>query len=91
MARTKSALKNRRKSLRRNVINRSRRSRLRNQVRKLRELLARKDADGARRALGTTLSTIDRSLGKGIIHRNTAARYKSRLSRQVAALPPPAR
>lgn len=91
MARTQSALKNRRKSLKRNVINRSRRSRLRNQVRKLRELLARKDADGARAALGPTLSTIDRSLGKGIIHRNTAARYKSRLSRQVAALARPAR
>lgn len=91
MARIQSAIKNRRKSLRRNAVNRSRRSRLRNQMKKLRELLARKDADGARKALGTTLSIIDRSLGKGIIHRNTAARYKSRLSRQVASLAGPAR
>ena len=86
MARIKSAIKNRRKSLRRNAINRARRSRLRSQIRKLRGLLASKNADGARQALTETLSTIDRSLRKGIIHDNTAARYKSRLSRQVAAL-----
>ena len=86
MARIKSAVKNIRKNRRRNVINRARRSQLRSQLRKLRELLARKDADGARRALPSTLAVIDRSLSKGIIHRNTAARYKSRLSRQVGAL-----
>jgi len=86
VARIKSAIKNRRKSLRRNAINRARRSRLRSQIRKLRALLASKNADGARKALTETLSTIDRSLSKGIIHDNTAARYKSRLSRQVEAL-----
>ncbi len=86
MARIQSAIKNRRKSLRRNAVNRARRSRLRGQIRKLRELIGRKDNEGARQALGATLSTIDRSLSKGIIHRNTAARYKSRLTRQVQAL-----
>ncbi len=86
MARIQSAIKNRRKSLRRNAVNRARRSRLRGQLRKLRELIGRKDNEGARQALSTTLSTIDRSLSKGIIHRNTAARYKSRLTRQVQAL-----
>ncbi len=86
MARIKSAVKNRRKSLRRNAVNRARRSRLRSQLRALRTLVARKDVEGARKALTATLSTIDRSLSKGIIHGNTAARYKSRLSRQVAAL-----
>jgi small subunit ribosomal protein S20 len=86
VARIKSAVKNIRKSGRRNTINRARRSRLRSQLRKLRELLARKDAEAARKALPATLAVIDRSLSKGIIHRNTAARYKSRLSRQVGAL-----
>jgi len=84
--RTKSALKNRRKSLRRNAINRTRRSRLRTEIKKIRQLLARRDAAAARKALGIALSIIDRSLSKGIIHRNTAARYKSRLTRQVQAL-----
>jgi small subunit ribosomal protein S20 len=86
VARIKSAVKNIRKSARRNAVNRSRRSRLRSQIKKLRDLLARKDAEGARKELTSTLSTIDRSLSKGILHRNTAARYKSRLVRQVAAL-----
>jgi len=86
VARIKSAIKNRRKNLRRNAINRARRSRLRGQLRRLRVLIDRKDADAASKALDGTLSTIDRSLTKGIIHRNTAARYKSRLTRQVRAL-----
>ena len=86
MARIKSAGKNIRKSRRRNTINRSRRSRLRSQIRSLRALVAKKDREAARRALTSTLSTIDRSVSKGIIHRNTAARYKSRLTRQVGAL-----
>lgn len=86
MARIQSAVKNIRKNRRRNAINRASRSRLRSQIRKIRELLARKDADGARQALSATLSLLDRSRGKGIIHRNTAARYKSRLTRQVTAL-----
>jgi small subunit ribosomal protein S20 len=86
VARIKSAVKNIRKSRRRNLINRARRSSLRTQIRKLRELVAKKDADAARKALTPTLSIIDRSLSKGIIHRNTAARYKSRLTRQVTSL-----
>jgi small subunit ribosomal protein S20 len=81
-----SAIKNVRKSTRRNEINRARRSRLRKQLKRMRDLLAGKDAEGARKALPATLSLIDRSLTKGILRRNTAARYKSRLSRQVVAL-----
>jgi small subunit ribosomal protein S20 len=86
VARIKSAIKNIRKNSRRNAINRARRSRLRTQIRRIRELIASKDADGARKALPATLSLLDRSMGKGLIHRNTAARHKSRLTRQVAGL-----
>jgi small subunit ribosomal protein S20 len=86
VARIKSAVKNIRKSRRRQEVNRARRSRLRTQLKRLRALIAAKDADGARRSLSATLSLLDRSAGKGTIHRNTAARHKSRLSRQVAAL-----
>ncbi len=86
MPRTKSAVKNVRKSLKRNEINRTRRSRLRTQIKKMRQLISSKDAAGAKKALSPTLSMIDRSLKNGIIRRNTAARYKSRLSRHVMAL-----
>ena len=86
MARIQSAIKNIRKNRRRNAINTTRRSHLRSQIKKLRSLVARKDAAGARQELSKTLSLLDRSAGKGIIHRNTAARHKSRLTRQVNAL-----
>ncbi len=86
MARIQSAVKNIRKNRKRNAVNTARRSRLRSQLRKLRALLVDKDAAGARRELTRTLSILDRSVTKGILHRNTAARHKSRLTRQVNAL-----
>jgi len=88
VARIQSAVKNIRKNRRRNAINTARRSHLRSQIKKLRSLVAQKDAAGARRELTKTLSLLDRSAGKGIIHRNNAARHKSRLTRQVNALQP---
>lgn len=86
MARIKSAIKNNRKSARRNAINRSRRSELRTQVKKIRELIDKEDGAGARGALNETVSTIARAQKKGTVHRNTAARLKSRLARRVNAL-----
>ncbi len=86
MARIQSAVKNIRKNRKRNAVNTARRSRLRSQLRRLRALLVEKDAAGARRELIRTLSILDRSVTKGILHRNTAARHKSRLTRQVNAL-----
>ncbi|MBI1950186.1 MAG: 30S ribosomal protein S20 [Acidobacteria bacterium] len=86
MARIQSAVKNIRKNRKRNAVNTARRSRLRSQLRKLRALLVEKDAAGARRELSRTLSILDRSVTKGILHRNTAARHKSRLTRQVNSL-----
>ncbi len=86
MARIKSAVKNIRKTRRRRAVNIIRRGRLRSQIKKLRLLLAKKDAGGAQRELGRTLALLDKSIGTGIIHRNAAARHKSRLTRQVNAL-----
>ncbi len=86
MARIKSAVKNHRKSIRRNAINRRRRSGLRTQIKKTRELIDKEDGAGARGALGETVSTIARAQRKGTLHRNTAARLKSRLARHVNAL-----
>lgn len=86
MARIQSAVKDIRKSRKRNAVNTARRSQLRSQLKKLRSLLARKDATSAKRELTRTVSILDRSVSHGILHRNTAARHKSRLTRQVNAL-----
>jgi small subunit ribosomal protein S20 len=86
VARIKSAVKNIRKSRKRRDINRARRSALRSQIRKMRRLLDKKDGASARKALPAALSTIDRAVSKGVLHRNAAARHKSRLSRHVASL-----
>ena len=86
MARIKSSIKDIRRTRRRRSVNMIRRGRLRSQIKKLRLLLSKKDAGGARRGLGPTLALLDKSIGTGIIHRNAAARHKSRLTRQVNSL-----
>ena len=86
MANTVSALKRVRITKRRTEINRSRKTRLRLQIRAMRLLLKGKDKDGAASALPKTFSVIDRAAKTGIIKKNTAARYKSRLSARVKAL-----
>lgn len=64
--------------------NRANSSRLRTQMKKLRGAISDGDAARARELLTPTESLIDKSVQKGVIHRNAAARYKSRLTRQVA-------
>lgn len=86
MATHKSAIKRHRQSLKRRAINRSDRSTLRTQIKKLRTSASASDPDGARRMLVETTSLIDRSARKGVIHPNAAARQKSRLARLVNSL-----
>ena len=86
MANTRSAIKNIRKNERRREINKAQSSALRSQIKKLRALVGAKDSAGASKELVQTLSVIDRSIRKGILHKNTAARYKSRLTKAVRGL-----
>ncbi|MGD0695243.1 MAG: 30S ribosomal protein S20 [Terriglobia bacterium] len=86
MASHKSALKRIKQTAKREELNRAHRTKLRHQIRKLRTALATKDKAATQAALCPTLALIDHSVHKGILHRNTAARYKSRLSRRVNAL-----
>jgi small subunit ribosomal protein S20 len=79
MANTVSAIKRTRVTEARTEVNRMRRSRLRNQIRTMRRLLDSKDVTAAEAATPATFSLIDRSAKWGIIKKNTAARYKSRL------------
>jgi small subunit ribosomal protein S20 len=86
MANTISALKRARQEIRRTEFNRVRRTRLRHQIRTMRELLEEKDAAGAQAMISKTFSIIDRATKWGIIKKNTAARYKSRLALRLKAL-----
>ena len=86
MPRIQSAIKNQRKNRRRNLINRSRRSGLRTGLKKMRRLIETKNVKEAATAVNVTISTIDRAVRKGVLHRNAAARHKSRLMRHVNAL-----
>jgi small subunit ribosomal protein S20 len=78
--RTKSALKANRQNVKRREHNRNLRSRLRTALKAIRESLDAKSLDGAKEALTKTVSLVDKMATKGIIHRNTAGRYKSRLA-----------
>jgi len=80
-----SALKAHRESLKRRERNRQYRSRLRGTLKEVRTAIDGRDPDAARTALKRAVSFIDRMAGKGIIHRNAASRYKSRLSARLAA------
>ena len=82
--RTKSALKANRQNVKRREHNRQLRSRLRTALKAIRASLDDKDIDGAKKALSATVSIVDKMATKGIIHRNTAGRYKSRLTARLA-------
>jgi small subunit ribosomal protein S20 len=75
-----------RQGLKSRARNRRNLSQVRTQIKKLRELLVKGDADAAKKLLSETVGAIDKASRKGVIHDNAASRYKSRLSRQVAAL-----
>ena len=86
MASHKSALKQIKQVEKRTVQNQAHTSRLRNQIRKFRAALKTKDKAAALAELKPTLTLIDHSVHKGVLHANTAARYKSRLTLAFNAL-----
>jgi len=86
MANHFSALKRARQTETRTTRNRTSKSRLRTELRRLRESLAAGDKAKAQETFRATVSAIDKAIQKGVIHQNTASRYKSRLSARLAAL-----
>jgi small subunit ribosomal protein S20 len=82
--RNKSALKANRQNVKRREHNRELRSKLRTGLKSVRKALDGKDVAAARHALTGMQSLVDKMATKGIIHRNTASRLKSRLSARVA-------
>ena len=77
----KSSEKRVRQTEKRNAVNRGNRAKVRTQIKKLRSAIEGKT--GAQELLYPTISIIDKAVNKGILHRNTAARYKSRLTAHV--------
>jgi small subunit ribosomal protein S20 len=86
MANHFSALKRARQTGKRTLINRANTSRLRSALRDLRETIAQGDKAAAEKTYRETVSALDKAIQKGVIHKNTAARYKSRLSVRVRAI-----
>ena len=80
-----SALKAHRQSLKHREHNRMFRSRLRAALKNIRAAIDGNDLAAAKNGLKQTISLIDKMASKGIIHRNAASRYKSRLSTRLAA------
>jgi len=89
MANSKQAAKRARKSVRQRAANMSLRTTLRSAIKKVQRSVAAGDANAALEAYRTEQSTIDAIARKGIIHKNKAARHKSRLAARIKALAAP--
>jgi small subunit ribosomal protein S20 len=83
MPQTKSAKKRLRQSLQRRAANRAGRSKLKTLVKKVRAAVAAGNAEAIQTALRVAQKNLDQAAAKGLIHRNAAARIKSRLCQHV--------
>ena len=83
---TKSAQKQLKKSRERRLRNRAAKSSVRTAIKKVRAGLEGREREIAAQALSQAVPLIDKAAGRGFIHKNAAARYKSRLARQLHAL-----
>ena len=79
----KSSEKRVRQSEKRRLVNKSNRGRLRTSIKKLRTALVAGNSAELSALLPETISTIDKAVQKGVLHRNAAARHKSRLTARV--------
>jgi small subunit ribosomal protein S20 len=86
MANHVSALKRARQTVTRTEVNRANRSRVRTSLRALRDALVKGDVKAAQEQYKATVSVLDKGIQKGVVHANTASRYKSRLNARVKAL-----
>ncbi len=86
MANHVSSLKRARQTIKRTAVNRSNRSKLRGSLRAMREALVAGNAESAATQYRATVSILDKSVQKGVLHKNTASRYKGRLNARLKAL-----
>ncbi len=86
MANHVSSLKRVRQTEKKTIVNRASKSRVRGSLRAMREALAKGAAVAANEQYRKTVSVLDKSVQKGVLHHNTVSRYKSRLNARVKAL-----
>jgi small subunit ribosomal protein S20 len=86
MANHFSALKRTRQTVKRTAANRANKSHLRTALRELRSAMEKGDKAAAETKFREATSVLDKSVQKGVVHKNTASRYKARLSARVAAV-----
>lgn len=86
MANIKSAKKRARQTVVRNARNSAQRSMLRTSIKKVLKALDANDLDGAQAAFAVAQPIIDRFSARNLIHKNKAARHKSRLTARIKAL-----
>lgn len=86
MANIKSAIKRNKQNEKRRLRNRIFRGRARTAVRKARFAIDANEVDSARQAALEAISALDKAAERGVLHKNNAARRKSRLMRHLAAL-----
>ena len=85
MANHVSSLKRARQTETKTAVNRANRTKFRSALRQLREALTAGDKKNITTAYSQTVSVLDKSVQKGVLHKNTASRYKSRLNARVKA------
>jgi small subunit ribosomal protein S20 len=85
MANHYSALKRARQTETKTAVNRANKSRMRTALRKLRTAIAEGDKAAVTTSYSEAASVLDQSAKKGVIHKNTASRYKSRLAKRAKA------
>jgi small subunit ribosomal protein S20 len=86
MANHFSALKRARQTEKRTTRNRANASRVRGILRRLRETVAGGDKKAAETQFRATVAALDKAIQKGVLHQNTASRYKSRLAARVQGM-----
>ncbi|HEY9137814.1 MULTISPECIES: 30S ribosomal protein S20 [Terriglobus] len=86
MANHVSSLKRSKQTIAKTAVNRSNKTKLRGSLRQLREALVKGDVEAVKTQYRATVSILDKSVQKGVLHDNTASRYKSRLNARVKAL-----
>ncbi len=86
MANHFSALKRARQTEKRTEVNRANKSRVRTALRRFRTALASGNRDAAQQMFAETVAALDKAAQKGVLHKNTASRYKSRLSARLQGM-----
>ena len=86
MANHVSSLKRARQTITKTAVNRANKSKLRGTLRAIREAIAAGNKEAITTQYRATVSLLDKSVQKGVLHKNTASRYKSRLNARVKGI-----